>query len=84
MMRQLVKFWRKQTAKLLHHQLDEEMGHSGSERVVNLARQCFYGPHMKSDIEHYITHICSCVKRKRPTVKPQAPLRSTETSAPFE
>ena len=70
--------------KLVFHQLHEEMGHLGSERAVNLARQRFYWPHMKSDNEHYITNLCSCVKRKRPTVKPQASLCSIETSAPFE
>ena len=40
--------------KLVYHQLHEEMGHLSSECVVNLACKPFYGPHMKSDIEHYL------------------------------
>ena len=70
--------------KLVYHQLHKEMRHVGYERVVNLSRQCFYWPHVKSGIEHYITNFCSCVKQKRLTVKPQAPLRSIETSVTFE
>ena len=39
---------------------------------------------MQRDIEHYIRHVCQCVKRKIATLKTWAPLQPILTSAPFE
>ena len=69
---------------LVFRELHEKMGHLGSERVFNLARQRFYWPGMKGDIEHFVTNVCSCVKQKKPTLINREPLRSITTSAPFE
>lgn len=33
--------------------LHDDMGHVGTERVLNLARQRFYWPYMKREIEEY-------------------------------
>ena len=45
----------------------EEMGHLGVKRVLQcLARERFFWPHMKRDIEHYVTRVCSCLKQPRP------------------
>ena len=32
-----------------------EMGHLGAERVLHLTRERFFWPHMKRDIEHFVT-----------------------------
>ena len=44
----------------------------------------FYWPHMKRDIEHYVTSVCSCLKQRRPHVEPKAPMENIHSSAPFE
>ena len=60
------------------------MGHLGAHRTLHLARERFYWPHMQSGIEHYIGHVCQCVKRKPQTLKIRAPLQPIATNAPFE
>ena len=60
------------------------MGHLGTERVFHLARERFYWPRMKRDIEHYVTHVCKCIKQKRPNILPRAPMEIVHSSAPFE
>lgn len=42
--------------------LHDDKGHVGTERVVNLARDRFYWPYMKKDIETYVTKKCTCIK----------------------
>ena len=39
---------------------------------------------MKRDIEHYVTHVCSCIKQKRPNILPKAPMETIQSSTPFE
>ena len=68
----------------VYRELHEEMGHLGVERVLHLARERFFWPHMKRDIENYVTRVCSCLKQRRPNVVPRAPMENTYTSAPFE
>ena len=65
-------------------ELHEEMGHLGVERVLHLARERFFWPRMKRDIEHYVTCVCSCLKQRRPHVAPRAPMENIQSSAPFE
>ena len=60
------------------------MGHVGTNRVIDLARERFYWPHMARDIEHYVIKVCKCLKRKRPVINKRAPAQSIKTSAPFE
>ena len=64
--------------------LHEELGHVGANRVIELARERFYWPHMARDIEHYVTKVCECVKRRKPVVNERAPAQSIKTNAPFE
>ena len=40
--------------RMVYKELHEEMGHLGTEKVINLARQRFYWPYMQSDIEFFI------------------------------
>eukprot|EP00795_Rhopilema_esculentum_P000922 gene922-10677_t len=68
---------------VLRH-LHDEMGHLGAERVTELARDRFYWPHMTRDIEHYVTKVCRCLQRKKPSLPPRAPAQSIVTSQPFE
>ena len=60
------------------------MGHLGSERVLHLARDRFYWPRMQHDVEHYVKHICQCLKQKPTRMKMKAPLQPIITSSPFE
>ena len=70
--------------RMVYKELHEEMGHLGTERVLHLAREWFYWPRMKRDIEHYVTHVCSCIKQKRPNILPKAPMETIQSSTPFE
>eukprot|EP00795_Rhopilema_esculentum_P006938 gene6938-12555_t len=67
---------------VLRH-LHDEMGHLGAERVTELARDRFYWPHMTRDIEHYVTKVCRCLQRKKPSLPPRAPAQSIVTSATY-
>ena len=55
-------------------ELHQEMGHLGTERVQQLAREQFYWPHMQKDITHFVTRVCSCLKQRRPNLPTRAPL----------
>lgn len=70
-------------ALVLKH-LHNDMGHLGAERVISLARDRFYWPFMKKDIEAYITRQCPCIKQKKPTTHVRAPMGNISTSAPLE
>uniref|UniRef100_H3ALT9 Gypsy retrotransposon integrase-like protein 1 n=1 Tax=Latimeria chalumnae TaxID=7897 RepID=H3ALT9_LATCH len=68
----------------VYQELHEEMRHLGTDRVVSLARECFYWPWMKRDIEHQITHVCQCLKQRKPNQPTRAPMCSIQTTEPFE
>ena len=55
-------------------ELHEEMDHLGTDRVLDLVRQRFFWPRMQTDIENFITNVCSCIKQKRPVLPIRAPL----------
>lgn len=69
---------------LIYKELHEEMGHFGVERTLSLIRDRFYWPHMHRDVDHYVTKVCGCLKRKRPNKPTRAPLVSIVTTYPFE
>ncbi len=69
---------------LVLEELHNKMGHLGTDRVLCLARERFYWPHMSQQIDHYVTRVCSCLKDKRPNYQPRAPLVPIETTYPFE
>lgn len=71
----------RQTALIYLH---NNMGHVGVERVVSLARERFYWPFMKNDIEEYITRKCHCIQQKKPAMHDQAPMGSITSSSPLE
>ena len=60
------------------------MGHLGTERVLNFARQRFFWPRMHADIEHFIQKVCRCVKQRRPVFQARAPLQPIVTTCPLE
>ena len=65
----------------MYNELNEEMGHLGSDKVVGLARQRFYWPYMQADIEFFIGNVCQCLKQR---AKTRAPLQPITTTSPFE
>lgn len=70
--------------QLIYKELHEDMGHLGVERTLSLIRDRFYWPHMQRDVDHYVTKVCSCLKRKRPNKPTRAPLINVVTTYPFE
>lgn len=64
--------------------LHDDMGHMGTERVLGLARDRFYWPYMKQDVEAYVTRKCPCIKQKKPVSHVRAPMGSITTSSPLE
>jgi hypothetical protein len=46
----------------VYKELHQNMGHLGAERVVELARERFFWPHMQRNIMHFVTKKCSCVE----------------------
>ncbi|XP_067334566.1 uncharacterized protein [Channa argus] len=64
--------------------LHNDMGHVGIERVLTLARQRFYWPYMRKEIEAYVTRQCSCIKQKKPATHIRAPMSSIVTNSPME
>lgn len=65
-------------------ELHKEMGHPGVDRTVDLIRERFYWPRMQGDIEHFVMHVCECLKKKRPPKPTRAPLVPIVTTRPFE
>jgi len=59
------------------------MGRLGVERVLHLARERYFWPRMKGDIEHFVTRVCSCPKHRRPHAESRAPMENIHSSAPF-
>ena len=68
----------------VYKELHEEMDHLGSERVIDLARERFFWPHMKQDITHYVTKVCHCLKSRKPVRNQRGPLHPIVTTAPFQ
>ena len=64
--------------------LHDDMGHMGVERVLGLARDRFYWPYMKQDVEAYVTRKCPCIKQKKPVSHIRAPMGSISTTSPLE
>ncbi len=64
--------------------MHNEMGHVGVEKVLHLARERFYWPSMRKEIEEYVTTKCACIKQKHPHVHQRAPMGSITSSSPFE
>lgn len=65
-------------------ELHKEMGHLGVERTCSLIRDRFYWNRMLKDVQHFVTSICECVKRKAPNKMTRAQLTTIKTTYPFE
>ena len=61
--------------QLLYHELHENMGHLGHERVYSLSGDRCYWPFMGRDIEHFVTKVCRYVTQKRLVLKARDPLQ---------
>ena len=70
--------------RAVYAELHEKMGHIGADKVLSLARDRFFWPHMKADIEHFVNNQCRCLKQKKPTLNQREPLKPILTSEPFE
>ncbi len=70
--------------KIVYEELHEKMGHLAGERVVQLAKERFYWPFLAEDVEHYVSSVCQCLKRKKPNREQRAPLVNIHSSEPFE
>lgn len=68
---------------LIFNELHKEMGHLGTERTVNLIRDRFFWPKMQRDVEHFITNVCECLKKRKPNRQSCAPMLSIQTTRPF-
>ena len=69
---------------MVYKELHQNMGHLGSEKVLQLARERFYWPNMERDINEFITQRCQCMKQRKPARVVKAPLVNIETTQPFE
>lgn len=52
-----------QYRSLVLKHLHNDMGHIGAERILGLARDRFYWPYMKQDVEAYVTRKRPCIKQ---------------------
>ena len=68
----------------VYKELHDNMGHIGAGRVLDLARNRFYWPHMQRDVEHYCSKVCPCLKDRKPAQHTREPLGTIITTAPFE
>ena len=69
---------------LVYSELHEKLAHLGPERVLELARQRFYWPRMKNDIENYVRKRCRCLISKKPHLPARAPMVPIISTHPFE
>ena len=69
---------------LVYEELHQNMGHLGSEKVIDLARRRFYWPYMSKSIENFVHKRCRCVIDKKPNRLQKAPLIPIEATYPFE
>lgn len=70
-------------AKVLKY-LHDDMGHIGTDRVLALARERFYWPFMKQEVENYVTKKCPCIKQKKPVGHVRAPMGTITSNSPLD
>lgn len=72
--------------RLVYREPHEDMGHLGTGRVFALAREHFFWPCMRSDIDHFVNHVCRCLIQRKPRFTTREPQQSITllTTAPFE
>lgn len=72
--------YRPMVLKYLH----DDMGHIGSERVLALARDRFYWPYMKREVEEYVMRKCHSIKQKKPVEHVRAPMGTITSNSPLD
>ena len=60
------------------------MGHLGKDRTLQLIQDRFYWPKIEDNVIHFVTKICSCVKRKKPHIVPVVPMQTFSSAALLE
>ena len=51
----------------MYKELHRDMGRLRVDRIVSLARECFYWPLMQKDVANFICWWCQCLKQKPPS-----------------
>ena len=69
---------------VVYQELHQKLGHVGADRVTALARDRFFWPHMKRDIEHFVQKACPCLKQRKPARHTRAPLMNLTSTMPFD
>ena len=69
---------------LIYKALHNDLGHLGSERVLQLARNRVFWPRMQRDVEEYTQKKCRCLMQKKTRQPEVAPLVSIHSSTPME
>ncbi len=70
--------------QLVFKELHQDMGHLGVERTLDLIRERFYWPQMSKDVEHFVTRVCECLKKRKPNKQTRAPMIPIQTTYPFQ
>ena len=68
----------------MYQELHQKLGHVGADHVTALARDQFFWPHMKRDIEHFVQKACPCLKQRKPACHTRAPLMNLTSTVPFD
>lgn len=74
----------KEHRQTVFHELHRKMGNLWVERTLNLIQDRFYWACMYSDIEHFVTQMCECLKAKRSHKETRAPMTTIVTTRPGE
>jgi transposase InsO family protein len=69
---------------MIYKSLHNDLGHLGSERVLQLARNRVFWPRMQKDVEEYTQKRCRCLIQKKSRQQEVAPLVSIHSSTPME
>ena len=70
--------------RLIYKELHSKMEHLGRERVYQLAKERVLSSRMEEEILHFVTIICSCVKKTPPHIKPVASLGTITSTQSVE
>ena len=68
----------------IYKTLHTDLGHLGSERVLQLAQQRVWWPSMAKDIEEFTRERCRCLRQRSTRCKPVAPLVSIHSNGPMD
>ena len=69
---------------LVFTELYVNMGDLGKKQTLQLIRDRFHWPKMEYDVTHFVTKVCSCVKRRKPHIVPAALIQSLSLAAPLK